>query len=94
MEFYYGLVFWFKFTCIISFTDGIFKGVGLFNYTNESFDEALIVSQIGIFAFIFAGYMREYFLFKYQKKIEFENLKISFLNLIEEKYGFFFLLFF
>ena len=89
------LGFWFKFTCIISFTDGIFReGVGLFNYTNESFDEALIVSQIGIFAFIFAGYMREYFLFKYPKKIEFENLKISFFKFDRRKIWFFFLLFF
>ena len=86
--------FWFKFTCIISFTDGIFReGVGLFNYTNEFFDEVLIVSQIGIFALFFAGYMREYFLFKYPKKIEFENLKISFLNLIEENMVFLLLFF-
>ncbi len=41
------LGFWFKFTCIIAFTDGVFReGVGLFNYTTESFNETLLVSQI------------------------------------------------
>ena len=38
--------------------------------------------------------MREYFLFKYPKKIEFENLKISFFKFDRRKIWFFFLLFF
>ena len=66
------LGFWFKFTCIIAFTDGIFReGVGLFNYTPESFNETLVVSQIGILSFILAGYFREIFVFKYPSKLNF-----------------------
>ena len=64
--------FWFKFTCIIAFTDGVFReGVGLFNYTPESFNETLLVSQIGILSFILAGYFREIFIFKYPSKLNF-----------------------
>ena len=52
----------FKFTCTISFTDGIFReGTGLFDYST-SFDETLIISQIGILAFIFGGFIREFFI--------------------------------
>ena len=66
------LGFWFKFTCTIAFTDGIFReGVGLFNYTPESFNETLVVSQIGILSFILAGYFREIFIFKYPSKLNF-----------------------
>ena len=66
------LGFWFKFTCIIAFTDGVFReGVGLFNYTPESFNETLLVSQIGILSFILAGYFREIFIFKYPSKLNF-----------------------
>ena len=66
------LGFWFKFTCTIAFTDGIFlEGVGLFNYTPESFNETLVVSQIGILSFILAGYFREIFIFKYPSKLNF-----------------------
>ena len=64
------LGFWFKFTCTIVFTDGVFReGVGTFNYSKESFDEVLFVSQIGILSFIVSGYFRELFLFKYPKRI-------------------------
>ena len=47
------LGFWFKFTCTIVFTDGVFReGVGMFDYSKVSFDETLFISQIGILAFI------------------------------------------
>ena len=66
------LGFWFKFTCIIAFANGVFReGVGLFNYTPESFNETLLVSQIGILSFILAGYFREIFIFKYPSKLNF-----------------------
>ena len=66
------LGFWFKFTCTIAFTDGMFReGVGLFNYSPESFNATLVVSQIGILSFILAGYFREIFIFKYPSKLNF-----------------------
>ena len=73
------LGFWFKFTCTISFTDGLFReGVGLFNYSSTSFDKTLILSQIGMVAFILAGYFRQLFLFQYPKKITFFSKKNNF----------------
>ena len=70
------LGFWFKFTCTIVFTDGVFReGVGMFNYSKESFDEVLFVAQIGISSFIISGYFRQLFLFKYPIKINFQNFK-------------------
>ena len=70
------LGFWFKFTCTIVFTDGVFReGVGVFNYSKESFDEVLFVAQIGISSFIISGYFRQLFLFKYPIKINFQNFK-------------------
>ncbi len=76
------LGFWFKFTCTILFTDGIFReGVGLFDYTSISFDKVLMVSSIGIVGFITGGYLREFLIFKYPKKINLNlNLKTFFLN--------------
>ena len=69
------LGFWFKFTLTISFTDGMFReGVGLFDYTPNSFDNALSISLVGIIAFILSGYLRQNFFFNYPKKINF-NLK-------------------
>lgn len=66
------LGFWFKFTMTVAFADGMFReGVGLFNYSPESFNETLLVSQIGILSFILAGYFREIFIFKYPNKINF-----------------------
>ncbi len=74
------LGFWFKFTCIISFTDGLFReGAGNFNYKPESFDEVLIISQIAILAFIISGYIRELFIFKYPNRIILEESKNQFL---------------
>ena len=70
------LGFWFKFTCTIVFTDGIFReGVGIFDYSQKSFDEVLIVSQIGLLSFIISGYFRQLFLFKYPEKLKLPNLK-------------------
>ena len=47
------LGFWFKFTCTIVFTDGIFReGVGIFDYSKTSFDDVLFVSQIGLLELI------------------------------------------
>ena len=72
------LGFWFKFSFTIVFTDGLFReGVGIFDYSNKSFDEALIVSQIGILSFILSGFFRQYFLFNYTKKLEFQNFKTN-----------------
>ena len=66
------LGFWFKFTMTIAFSNGKFEeGVGLFNYSPESFNETLVVSQIGIVSFILAGYFREIFIFKYPSKLNF-----------------------
>ena len=89
------LGFWFKFTCTISFTDGKFReGVGLFNYSNQSFDQTLIISQIGILAFILAGIIREFFLFKYPKKISFKTFKYNLLKFHRKKIWFIFSFFF
>ena len=60
-ETFFGLLlwlgFWFKLTCTISFTDGVFReGVGIFDYSKNSFNEVLIISQIAIFSFILSGY--------------------------------------
>jgi hypothetical protein len=75
------LGFWFKFSCTIVLTDGVFReGVGTFNYSNKSFDDTLIVSQIGILSFILSGFFRQYFLFNYPKKLEFQNFKINFFS--------------
>ena len=39
------LGFWFKFTCTIVLTDGVFReGVGIFDYSKESFDKTLLVT--------------------------------------------------
>ncbi len=73
------LGFWFKLTCTLIFTDGIFReGVGLFDYTSKSYNDTLIVCIVGIAAFIFAGYFREIFLFNYPKKLTFINFKNNF----------------
>ncbi len=89
------LGFWFKFTCTISFTDGVFReGVGLFNYSKDSFDQALIISQIGMFAFIFAGYFREYLLFNYPKKLKLNTVTTNLFKLDRKKIWFLFLIFF
>ncbi len=74
------LGFWFKFTVTINFSDGIFlgDGAGSFDYSNDAFNEVLIISQIGISALIFAGFFREYFLFKYPKKINLHVIKNNF----------------
>jgi hypothetical protein len=80
------LGFWFKFTCTITLTDGVFReGVGDFDYSPKSFDDSLIVSQIGILAFILSGIFRENFLFNYPKKIELFDLKKKFLLLDRKK---------
>ena len=67
------LGFWFKFTCTIAFTDGVFReGVGQFGYSTQEFDQTLVISQIGILAFIIGGFIREFFIFKYPNKINFD----------------------
>ena len=72
------LGFWFKFTCTIVFTDGVFReGVGIFDYSKESFDETLLISQIGILAFIISGFFREYFIFNYPRKLDLQNFKYN-----------------
>jgi len=89
------LGFWFKFTVTISLTDGIFReGVGLFNYSPYSFNKTLIVSQIGMIAFILAGYLREFFLFNYPKKINLRILQYNFFNLKKKRIWISFVIFF
>ena len=89
------LGFWFKFTCTITLTDGIFReGVGLFNYSEYSFDKTLIVSQIGIIAFIFAGYTRELLFFKYPMKLNFNFSTNNFFSKNRLKIWIIFLFFF
>ncbi len=89
------LGFWFKFTCTIVFTDGVFReGVGTFNYSKESFDEVLFVCQIGILSFIVSGYFRELFLFKYPKRINFQNIKENFFSFGRKKIWWFFIIFY
>ena len=64
------LGFGFKFSAVISFTDGMFReGVGNFDYSSKSFDYSLLVSSIGIITFIVFGHIREFF-FVYPKKIK------------------------
>ena len=98
-ETFFGLLlwlgFWFKFTCTITLTDGIFReGVGLFNYSEYSFDKTLIVSQIGIIAFIFAGYTRELLFFKYPMKLNFNFSTNNFFSKNRLKIWIIFLFFF
>ena len=72
------LGFWFKFSVIISFTDGIFKeGVGNFDYSPENFDYGLLISSVGIIPLIVIGHLREV-LFYYPSKINFFEYKENF----------------
>ena len=74
------LGFWFKFTIIISFTDGIFReGVGYFDYLPSSYDKTLLVSQIGFLAFIMGCFLREKLLFVYPQKIFFNKRSNNFI---------------
>ncbi len=89
------LGFWFKFTCTIAFTDGLFReGVGLFNYTEQLFNKTLIVSQVGIISFILAGYFRELFLFNYPKKLIFNFSKSNYFSKNRVKIWTIFIIFF
>lgn len=89
------LGFWFKFTCTIVFTDGVFReGVGMFDYSKESFDETLLISQIGILAFIISGFFREYFIFNYPKKLNLQNFKYNFFSFGRKNIWIFFTIFF
>ena len=70
------LGFWFKFTFILSLSDGVFReGVGRFNYSPEQFDLVLIVSSIAILGVIVAGYIRNFF-FNYPN-IDFKKILLS-----------------
>jgi hypothetical protein len=85
------LGFWFKFTCTIVFTDGVFReGVGIFDYSKKSFDEVLFVAQIGLLSFIISGYFRQLFLFKYPEKLKLPNLKKNFFFFGRKKIWIFF----
>ena len=89
------LGFWFKFTCTIVFTDGVFReGVGLFDYSKESFDETLFISQIGILAFIISGFFREYFIFNYPRKLDLQNFKYNPFSFGRKNIWIFFTIFF
>ncbi len=90
------LGFWFKFTCTLVLSDGKFRGdgTGMFDYTSKSFDETLIISQIAILAFITAGFFREYFIFKYPKKITLNNFKQNFFSYGRKKIWIIYIVFF
>ena len=89
------LGFWFKFTCTIVFTDGVFReGVGIFDYSKKSFDEVLFVTQIGLLSFIISGYFRQLFLFKYPEKLKLPNLKKNFFSFGRKKIWIFFIFFY
>ena len=102
------LGFWFKLSFSISFfsiiyfeknfsisliEDGMFlNAVGDFNYSPESFDKALIISQIAGLSFILSGIFREKFIFNYPKKITFLNEDFNyFIKLRKFLWAFFFL---
>ena len=89
------LGFWFKFTCTIAFTSGLFnEGVGLFDYSIQLFDESILVSTIGLTAFIFSGYIREFFFFNYPKKLELQTFKKNFFSYDRKTIWIFFSIFF
>lgn len=81
-EVFFGLLlflgFWFKLSVTISitpFTVGQFsEGSGLFNHDPNSYDDVVIISSIGIIAFIFMGLLRQIF-FCYPEKIFYEKNK-------------------
>lgn len=88
------LGFWFKFTFTIAFTSGQFnEGVGIFDYSKTLFNESLIVSTIGISAFIFSGHFRELFLFNYPKKLENTSIKNNFFCIGQKKIWIMFFIF-
>ena len=88
-EVFFGLLlflgFWFKLTITLSitpFTVGQFsEGVGIFDHKPESFDQVIIISSIGIMAFIVAGLFRQ-LIFSYPNKLIFKNTR----NKVYEKY--------
>ena len=89
------LGFWFKLTCTIVLSDGVFReGVGTFDYSPNSFNKVLFVSQIGIISFIISGYFRQLFLFKYPEKIKLPNLKKNFFLFSRNKIWIVYILFF
>ena len=47
----------------------------IIDYSIQLFDESILVSTIGLTAFIFSGYIREFFFFNYPKKLELQTLK-------------------
>ena len=61
------LGFWFKLTVIISFSDGTFRA-GIFDYTQNSFDQVLQISLIAILGFIISGIFIEKFFYKYSER--------------------------
>ena len=98
-ETFFGLLlwlgFWFKFTCTIAFTSGKFnEGVGSFDYSKILFNESLIVSSIGLSAFIISGHFRELFLYNYPIRLENQIFKSNFFSLDQKKIWIIFFIFF
>ena len=61
-SFFLFMGFWFKFSFILSFTDGFSEGLGsIQSISPENYDLALLISIIGISTFIIFGYLREKF---------------------------------
>ena len=82
--------FGFKFSIIISFTDGIFReGVGNFDYSSNSFDFALTTSSLALLSFIVAGHLREFF-FNYPSQLSETSLNKNFYKNNRLKIIFFF----
>ena len=84
--------FGFKFSIIISFTDGMFReGVGNFDYSASSFDFALTTSSLALLSFIVAGHLREFF-FNYPSQLSETSLNKNFYKNNRLKIIFFFLI--
>lgn len=89
------LGFWFKLTCTIAFTAGNFKeGVGFFDYSSASFDKSLLVSSIGITAFIISGHFREKILFNYPNKLSYTTYTNKLFSIGQKKIWISYILFF
>ena len=54
----------------------------------------MLISQIGILAFIISGFFREYFIFNYPKKLDIQNFKYNFFSFGRKNIWIFFTIFF
>lgn len=72
------LGFWLKLTIRVVFFDNKFiESVGNFDGSGEAFDQALLVTSMGVFGLILASHIRRKYIFNYPKRID----KFSDINL-------------